>query len=292
MDDLKLNNFYLTKEKNEFIHSIIENSHLFYYDIKPKYAGTKNNYIKCWFPFNTPTFRTGLDDVNLLYKLQVYNPLGSDGMVVWLDTSTTAESFTPFVNNQKKEISKVIDSSTSISQIETSYVDAVKYYIETTLDGYKHNSVYLREILKNKIIELAKQINMPVPDGITSWDDIKGWSPEYVKPKTTTTLTSVSPVPPVPLAPSSKKQPPPIPEINGIKRRATVDEFKKAHENGVKAGGRIPGGINDKILYSVEGSNFVTALKEISAGGKKPIGCGIFFHQIYLHEHHVLHFLE
>jgi hypothetical protein len=114
---------------------------------------------------------------------------------------------------------------------------------------------------------------MPVPDGITSWDDIKGWTVEYVEPAKAASdalsSESVSPVPPVPPVPSSKKQPPPIPEINGIKRRATVDEFKEAHAKGVKAGYKIPGGVDNKIVYSVEGSKFDTALQEISAGQKK-----------------------
>jgi len=266
IDDLKLNNFENPKDSGKFIHSIIANSHLFYYDIKPKYTGSKNNYIKCWFSFNTTTFRTGLDDINSNYKLQVYNPLGSEGMIVWLDTSSTAKKWTPFGENEKKEIKKAIDSSRSISQTETSYIDTVKYYINMVLDSYKHKSFYLKDKIKNKIIESAKQVNMPVPDGITSWDDIKGWTAEYVAPKTTTTLTSVSPAPPVP---SSKKQPPPVTQINGIKRRATVDEFKEAHANGVKAGGKIPGGVDGNIVYSVEGSNFVTALQEISAGKKE-----------------------
>ena len=270
--DLKLNNFEITKDSGKFMSGILAGSHLFYYDIKPKYAGTKYNYIKCWFPFNTSTFRTGLDDVNLLYKLQVYNPLGSDGMVVWLDTSTTAESFTPFGDNQKKEIKKAIDSS--ISQPETSYVDAVKYYINTVLDSYKNKSFYLRDEIKDKIIELAKQINMPVPDGIASWDDIKGWAADYVAPASAalspSLLPSLSPsVSPVAPLPSSKKQPPPVPQIKGIKRRATVEEFKQAHANGIKKGDKIPGGVDDKIVYSLDGSNFDTALKEINDGQKK-----------------------
>jgi len=265
IDDLKLNNFENPKDSGKFIHGIPAGSSLFYYDIKPKYSGSKNNYIKCWFSFNTSTFRAGFDNTNSNYKLQVYNPLGSEGMIVWLDTSSTAKKWTPFGENDKKEIKKAIDSSRSISQTETSYIDTVKYYINMVLDSYKNKSFYLRDEIKNKIIELAKQINMPVPDGITSWDDIKGWTADYIKPASAASdavsSESVSPVPPVP---SSKKQPPNITQINNIKKRATVGDFIKAQEKGVNVGEKIPGGLHDKIVYSVNGSNVDTALQEIS----------------------------
>jgi len=57
--------------------------------------------------------------------------------------------------------------------------------------------------------------------------------------------------------------------IHGIIKRATVEEFKQAHANGVKTGNKIPGGVDDTITYKVDGSNFETALKEINAGQKK-----------------------
>ena len=255
IEDLKLNNFEIKKDSGKFMSGILAGSHLFYYDIKRK--DSKNNYIKCWFSFNTPTFRSGFDDINSSYELQVFNPLGSDGMVVWLDDSTTAKKLISFSDSEKKEIKKAIDSS--ISQPESSYVDAVKYYINTVLDSYKNKSFYLRDEIKDKIIELAKQINMPVPDDITSWDDIKGWTADYVAP------TSVSPAAPV-LTPTKKQT---ITQINNIKKRATIDDFKKAHKNGIKVNTKIPGGINDKTVYSVDGSTFEQALKEINDGKKE-----------------------
>jgi hypothetical protein len=147
-------------------------------------------------------------------------------MVVWLDTSTTAKDLTTFSENQKKEIGKAINDC--ISNPESSYVDVVKDFINQILDSYKRGSTYLNDKLKNKIIELAKQINLPVPDGIKTWEDIKGWKADYVAPP------SVSPAVPVPAAPVpdptlTKKST--ITEINGIKKRATVDDFKNAHKN-------------------------------------------------------------
>jgi hypothetical protein len=59
-----------------------------------------------------------------------------------------------------------------------------------------------------------------------------------------------------------------IAKINGIKKRATVNDFKNAHKNGIKVNSQIPGGINDKIVYTVEGSTFKQALKEMNEGSK------------------------
>ena len=262
IDDLKLNSFELTKEENKFIHGIPAGSSLFYYDIKRK--DSKNNYVKCWFSFNTSTFRTGFDKIDSKYRHQVFNPTGSDGMVVWLDTSNTAKLLTPFNETQKKEIGKVINDC--ISNPESSYVDVVKNYINEILDSYKRGSTYLNDKLKDKIIELAKQINMQVPDGITSWEDIKGWTADYVAPPSAAVLPSVSPAAPVTVTSSTKKST--ITQINGIKNRATVADFKSAHNKGVIQNSKIPGGVDETILYTVDGSTFKQALQEINEGSK------------------------
>ena len=193
IDDLKLNDFYLTKDSGNFIHGIPAGSSLFYYDIKRKDSNSEDsngNYIKCWFSFDAQTFRTDFkSNINAIYSYEVFNPIGSDGMIVWLDTSTTAKELTSFTDVQKKELGKVINDC--ISNLESSYVDVVKYFINSQLDTYKHGTTTLNEKLKDKIIELAKQINLPVPDDITSWEDIKDWSERYVPPP------SVSPAAPV-----------------------------------------------------------------------------------------------
>ena len=74
------------------------------------------------------------------------------------------------------------------------------------------------------------------------------------------TLMSVTiPAPAPALSPPSPKKPA-IKEINGINRRATVQEFIDAQEKGINGGAKIPGGVNDSITYSVTGSTFVIAI--------------------------------
>ena len=60
-----------------------------------------------------------------------------------------------------------------------------------------------------------------------------------------------------------------ITNINGIIRRATVNDFKEAQQNGIKAGTKIPGGMDNTITYHQTGSKFEEALSEIKAGQKK-----------------------
>ena len=88
-------------------------------------------------------------------------------------------------------------------------------------------------------------------------------------PRSPTPVTSYSAPAPssAPLASSTKKST--IININGIIRRATVKEFKDAHQNGIKENTKIPGGMNDTITYHQTGSNFKTALSEIKTGQKK-----------------------
>jgi nicotinic acid mononucleotide adenylyltransferase/O-acetyl-ADP-ribose deacetylase (regulator of RNase III) len=264
IDDLKLNDFYLTKDSGNFIHGIPAGSSLFYYDIKRK--DSNSNYIKCWFSFDAQTFRTDFkSNINATYSYEVFNPIGSDGMIVWLDTSTTAKELTSFSDVQKKEIGKVINNC--ILNLESSYVDVVKYFINSQLDTYKHGATTLNEKLKDKIIELAKQINLPVPDDITSWEDIKDWSERYVPPPPPP--PSVSPAAPVVSVSTSSTTKTAITQINGIKKRASVADFNSAQRKGFKAHDKIAGGVHENIIYNVDGSTFEQALKEINAGKKE-----------------------
>ena len=83
-------------------------------------------------------------------------------------------------------------------------------------------------------------------------------------------VPSVSPAAPIASAVStSSTTKTAITQINGIKKRASVEDFKSAQRNGFKVNDKIPGGVDEKILYTVGGSTFEKALKEIKAGKKE-----------------------
>ena len=135
-----------------FIHTIQAGSSLFYYDIKND--GGKNSYVKCWFSFNSLNFG---EDIEKLVKLNIFNPVGSQGMIVWLYSS--ALNIHTFTSNGKKQMGDTIKYCTSYPV--KSYKDAVGFYIESMLPKYYDGTLDVTE--KNKLIELAKQINFTIP---------------------------------------------------------------------------------------------------------------------------------
>ena len=138
--------------KQDLTH-IFAGSTLFFYDTKNK-EKTIHKYAKCWLSYNTITFRTSYknnSELYDLYKLQVFNPQGSDGMIIWLDTSITAENLKEFDIEPKKKLEEII--SECKSKPDTVYVDTVKKFITTSLNSYQAGNVMLTQELKNKIIE-------------------------------------------------------------------------------------------------------------------------------------------
>ena len=259
--DFKWNNFYSTKESGSFIKDIPKGASLFYYDITKK--DSKNNYIKCWFSFNTDTsIFNPKRNINNMFMLNVLNPLGNEGSIVWLDSSKLTLS--PFNTADNESVSKTMQYINLNS--EEAVISCKKFFIESSLSAYNSGKYELDELKKNTLIKLAEQIKFPLPD-------IKDWSPrKTVIPSATSSSTFVpsTSVPgSAPSSSSSSSKKPIITEINGINRRATAKEFKDAQENGIKEGTKIPGGVNDTITYHQTGSTFEVALDEIKAGQKK-----------------------
>ena len=265
--DFTWNNFYSTKESGSFIKDIPKGTSLFYYDITKK--DSKNNYIKCWFSFNTDTsIFNPKRNINNMFILNVLNPLGNEGSIVWLDSSKLTLS--PFNTADNESVSKTMQYIKLNS--EEAVISCKKFFIESSLSAYNTGKYELDELKKNTLIKLAEQIKFPLPD-------IKDWAPRKTvipsAPSSSTFVPSTSvPSASVPStsvpgsAPSSSKKPT-ITEIDGIKRRATPEEFKDAQENGIKESAKIPGGVNDTITYHQTGSTFKVALDEIKAGQKK-----------------------
>jgi hypothetical protein len=133
-------------------------------------------------------------------------------MIIWLDTSITAENLKEFDIESKKKLEKII--SECKSKPDTVYVDTVKKFITTSLNSYQAGNVMLTQELKNKIIELAKQVDMQIQD-ITSW-------PELVSQQESES---------VPLSDTKSAKDSSIKQINGITRRASIEEFIEAHKN-------------------------------------------------------------
>lgn len=259
--DFKWNNFYSTKESGSFIKYIPKGTSLFYYDITKK--DSKNNYIKCWFSFNTDTnIFNPKRNISNMFILNVLNPLGNEGSIVWLDSSKLTLS--PFNTTDNESVSKTIQYIKLNN--EEADISSKKLFIESSLSAYNTGKYELDELKKNTLIKLAEQIKFPLPD-------IKDWPPrKTVIPSATTSSTSVpsTSVPgSAPSSSSSSSKKPTITEINDINRRATEKEFKDAQKNGIKAGAKIPGGVNDTVIYHQNGSTFEDALDEIKAGQKK-----------------------
>ena len=258
--DFKWNNFYSTKESGSFIKDIPKGTSLFYYDITKK--DSKNNYIKCWFSFNTDTnIFNPKSNISNMFILNVLNPLGNEGSIVWLDSSKLTLS--PFNTTDNESVSKTIQYIKLHN--EEADISSKKLFIESSLSAYNTGKYELDELKKNTLIKLAEQIKFPLPD-------IKDWAPrKKVIPSATTSSNSVpsTSVPGSDPSSSSSSKKPTITEINGINRRATEKEFKDAQEKGIKEGAKIPGGVNDTTTYHQTGSTFEVALDEIKAGQKK-----------------------
>ena len=255
--DIKWNNFYNTKESGSFIKYIPMRTLLFYYDIKKK--DSKNNYIKCWFSFNTDgSILSSKSSISNIFLLNALNPLGNEGNIVWLDSSKV--KLVPLNTADKKLVSKTLNFIKTNS--EESDVLSKNFFIKSSLSAYDSGKYDLDEIKKNTLIKLAKEVGYVLPD-------IKDWP---LKKKVSSSSASASAS-----APTSTSVPPPgtspkkpaIKEINGINRRATVKDFIDAQDIGIKGGDKIPGGVNGTITYHQTGSTFNDALVEIKAGKKK-----------------------
>jgi len=256
--DLKWNNFYNTKESGSFIKYIPLGTLLFYYDVKKK--DFKNNYIKCWFSFNTEgSILSSKSSISNIFLLNALNPLGNEGNIVWLDSSKV--KLVPFNTADKQLVTKTVNFIKTNS--EESDLLSKKFFIKSSLSAYDSGKYELDEIRKNTLIKLAKEVGYVLPD-------IKDWP---LKKKVSSSSTSTSTSVPQPGTSSSSSvsssKKPAIKEINGINRRATVQEFIDAQDKGIKGGAKIPGGVNGTITYHQTGSTFEQALAEIKEGKKK-----------------------
>jgi nicotinic acid mononucleotide adenylyltransferase len=255
--DIKWNNFYNTKESGSFIKYIPMGTLLFYYDIKKK--DSKNNYIKCWFSFNTDgTILSSKSSISNIFLLNALNPIGNEGNIVWLDSSKV--KLVPLNTADKKLVTETIKSIKTNS--EESDVLSKNFFIKSSLSAYDSGKYELDEIKKNTLIKLAKEVGYALPD-IKDWPLKKKVSSSSESASASASASTSVPPP----GTSSKK--PAIKEINGINRRATVKEFIEAQDKGIKGGAKIPGGVNDSITYHLTGSTFEEALTEINNGKKK-----------------------
>ena len=239
-------------------------------DAKRK-ASPKNKYI--YLAVKISNGKTNLieETINLVHKGTPVNAIVNAANVeLSFGTGVSSMCYAAIGKdggNKQKELAKTRDM----------FIDAFKQYIKQKKsdDSTRKSIALLQEkgeplainSVSSKDSSSSSSASVSVPSSSpstssTSSSSSSASSASSSSPSASSSSSSVTSVPS-----SSKK--PTIKDINGITRGATADEFKDAQENGIKAGTKIPGGVNDTVVYHQTGSTFKDALDEIKGGQKK-----------------------